>query len=181
MDRIRVKDETGKQYGRWEVIDRTYSDDRNATTRWNCKCSCGNERSVMAAELRRGRSRSCGCLMKEKMSVRLTKEFCSRGHKMSEIKGKQCTSCKKIYARVYGLRKYGLTLETFESLLASQDNVCAICKTDEWGKKGPAVDHDHVTGAVRGILCGRCNSGLGHFRDNTDFLTGAIKYLESGE
>jgi hypothetical protein len=72
-------------------------------------------------------------------------------------------------------RHYNLTPEQYEELLQSQNMVCAIChKTDTTRL---AVDHDHFTGHVRGLLCGICNRGLGNFKDDTELLQKAIQYL----
>lgn len=67
------------------------------------------------------------------------------------------------------LRKYGLTIDSFNEMAARQDGRCAICRQPETlvgrGTATPqnlSVDHDHATGTVRGLLCGRCNRGLGH-------------------
>ena len=73
-------------------------------------------------------------------------------------------------------RTYGISLEEYESLLESQDNVCKICKTEKIGKH-LAVDHDHKTGKIRGILCENCNRGLGMFKDSPELLQNAIQYL----
>lgn len=75
------------------------------------------------------------------------------------------------------LKRYGLTLDQFADQLALQNNACEICRTSEWGQRGPCVDHDHKTGIVRGLLCSRCNLALGHFRDDIDCLKRAIAYL----
>jgi hypothetical protein len=75
-------------------------------------------------------------------------------------------------------RKYGLTLAAFRALLERQDNACASCGTKTPGKKGWAVDHDHVSGFVRGILCARCNTGIGLLGDNLQGLLRAVAYLE---
>jgi hypothetical protein len=85
------------------------------------------------------------------------------------------------YARRAMLKKtYGLSVEQFEAMLASQGNVCALCAEPfgigKW--HGPHVDHDHGTGKVRGILHGRCNTGLGHFKDSPQLLYAACFYLQ---
>lgn len=72
---------------------------------------------------------------------------------------------------------YGLTKEELEVLLVQHEQ-CAICRTGEWGKKGPQVDHCHATGVVRGVLCGNCNQGLGRFGDDPARLRAAAEYLE---
>ncbi|MBO0732258.1 MAG: endonuclease VII domain-containing protein [Acidimicrobiaceae bacterium] len=77
------------------------------------------------------------------------------------------------------LRKYGLTLEAFTELLSLQGGACAICGTTETHpKNGWAVDHDHTTGRVRGILCHDCNKALGIMRDDPKRLRRAADYLE---
>lgn len=73
-------------------------------------------------------------------------------------------------------RYYGMSLEEYRDLLASQDGKCAICGIDSHRERFH-VDHDHETGAIRGALCRECNLGLGHFKDNPDFLRQAAEYL----
>ena len=75
------------------------------------------------------------------------------------------------------LRKYGLTPESYSQLLGKQGGVCAICSKQEKNKR-LAVDHDHKSGKVRGLLCGQRNTGLGKFYDNVDTLSKAILYLQ---
>jgi AAA domain/Recombination endonuclease VII/Homeodomain-like domain len=71
-------------------------------------------------------------------------------------------------------RRYGLSREAFDALLARQGGVCGICK-----KHRPlCVDHCHVTGKVRGLLCHKCNRGLGHYNDDPDLTRAATAYLE---
>jgi len=71
---------------------------------------------------------------------------------------------------------FGLTEEAYEALLRGQGGVCAICKLPErshsrFGKVlRMAVDHDHETGAVRGLLCFRCNTALGYFETQRDAI-----------
>jgi hypothetical protein len=73
---------------------------------------------------------------------------------------------------------YGLTVRQFHGIFDAQGRVCAICQTDDWGAKGPVVDHCHSTGAVRGILCGNCNVGIGNLRDDPARLRAAADYLD---
>lgn len=74
------------------------------------------------------------------------------------------------------MRDYGLSSGAFHLMLLMQRNTCGICK--EVFSKPPNVDHDHKTGEIRGLLCGRCNKGLGHFRDSTGLLDNAKDYLQ---
>ncbi len=62
-------------------------------------------------------------------------------------------------------RKFGLTLEDYDALLAAQHGGCAICG-DPPAKTALHVDHDHETGVVRGLLCFRCNAAIGNLRDD---------------
>ena len=72
-------------------------------------------------------------------------------------------------------RMYGLTPDDYEFLVAVQGGVCAICGATE--SKGLHVDHEHRTGLVRGLLCGRCNKGIGLFEENPARLDAAKGYL----
>jgi|ERR1700689_1341081 len=72
---------------------------------------------------------------------------------------------------------YGITLEQFEAMLAAQRNRCAICLRRFTNARDTHVDHNHVTGVVRGILCTSCNNGLGRFRDDPAVLRRAARYL----
>ncbi len=84
---------------------------------------------------------------------------------------------------VYSLkRRYGITEHLAVELAAYQGGVCAICGSlpDTTRKRGGLhVDHNHATGAVRGLLCERCNLGLGFFDDTLARLTAAIAYLQA--
>lgn len=73
---------------------------------------------------------------------------------------------------------YGLTIEQYDSILESQGNSCAICKIDTPSGRGRFhVDHNHITGEIRGLLCHHCNLALGNFKDNISALLSAIDYL----
>jgi hypothetical protein len=74
--------------------------------------------------------------------------------------------------------RYGLSAAEYDRLLALQGGVCRICKETCSTGKRLAVDHDHETGKVRGLLCRRCNRGLGHF-PTAELLRRALAYWES--
>jgi hypothetical protein len=77
-------------------------------------------------------------------------------------------------------RLYGITLQEYECMLKEQDGRCKLCGTTEPGGRGNhfAVDHDHVTNEIRGLLCQKCNQGLGLFCEDPMLLAKAIKYLK---
>jgi hypothetical protein len=78
-------------------------------------------------------------------------------------------------------REYGLTPEQFEEMLIQQDSKCAICQGQSTGRSTSerlCVDHNHVTGKVRGLLCHTCNNLLGQLKENPELLRAAIRYLE---
>jgi hypothetical protein len=100
--------------------------------------------------------------------------------------GRYCKPCHNVRskagkARLFGSEReyllryrYGIGEKEFHELLAGQGGVCAIC-----GAGNPEhVDHDHLTGWVRGVLCFNCNGGLGQFRDRVEYLASAITYLK---
>ena len=74
-------------------------------------------------------------------------------------------------------RKYGISVADFMRMLAEQRYQCRICRT-RLNEQNWHVDHDHGTGAVRGVLCDLCNKGLGQFKDNADLLRAAARYLD---
>jgi hypothetical protein len=76
-------------------------------------------------------------------------------------------------------RKYGITQDQVDILLASQGGVCAICLNPP--NKQLYVDHDHLTGRVRGLLCHRCNLALGMLGDNESGIRRALNYLRGVE
>lgn len=78
--------------------------------------------------------------------------------------------------------RYDMSLEEFERLLAEQNGVCAICGLPEMGKFSRlSVDHSHESGLIRGLLCNRCNMGLGMLQDSQKTLKAAIRYLERAQ
>lgn len=72
---------------------------------------------------------------------------------------------------------YGLTLEQYTELLQSQAGVCAICRTPNRDGKRLAVDHNHETGKIRGLLCQGCNFAIGHLKEDPQLFDAAKEYV----
>jgi hypothetical protein len=100
-----------------------------------------------------------------------------------EVKRNQCKQCRKHtpeYNRNWKYQtKYGITLDDYDKMLLAQNGKCKICNTSNPGGPGKsfAVDHNHNTLEIRGLLCNNCNRGLGHFQDNPSLLSSALNYL----
>jgi hypothetical protein len=78
------------------------------------------------------------------------------------------------------MRLYGISSEDYDTLLREQGGVCAIChqESDTDGKNARLhVDHDHVTGKVRSLLCYRCNVAMGFLSENKDRIYQILDYL----
>ena len=73
--------------------------------------------------------------------------------------------------------KFSLTVEEYDAILEAQDGVCALCECPPTPGISLHVDHDHGTGAIRGLLCVRCNNALGLFREDPDLLKRAARYV----
>lgn len=80
--------------------------------------------------------------------------------------------------RSYLKRTYGITLEDYDAKLAEQGGLCGICRREPNPNISPHVDHDHETGALRGLLCFSCNQAIGSFQESVGLLAAAIEYLD---
>lgn len=115
------------------------------------------------------------------------KTHCPAGHEYTDgntyNKSDGARACR-ICRRDHRIKKaYGLTPAQFQAMWDHQVGKCAICQTLFTeplvkGEKAPHVDHDHTTGAVRSLLCTKCNTGLGRFEDDPARLQSAIDYLQ---
>ena len=88
----------------------------------------------------------------------------------------RCKTCHNAKIRA---QRYGVSQADYEGLLQKQKGVCAVCRRPFKSKKEPAVDHDHKTGAVRGLLCTSCNCAIGYMKDDPKCLRRAAMYLEA--
>jgi Autographiviridae endonuclease VII len=105
---------------------------------------------------------------------------CHAVYWLHKDKGPSYKDKVKIYQKRFKIRSYGLTEEDYDRLLKIQNGVCAICHKPETHNRSKvlSIDHCHKTNKVRGLLCHRCNAGLGQFYDDTEIMKSAINYLE---
>ena len=157
------------------------ADDRHGQSRYcSSECYTKDYNQAKAAQLKRerlakvGPCRICNAKIPESRTARAV--YCSDECQQRAAAIQQTV---KGYTR---RRAYGITPDEYAALLESQGGVCAICKQPETTKRGGllvglAVDHDHGSGRVRGILCTNCNQGLGRFADDPARLRAAGDYL----
>lgn len=80
-------------------------------------------------------------------------------------------------------RRYGINIEQYDQMVIKQNNLCLICEKqpDNYGPpqvKRLSIDHCHITGTIRGLLCHRCNTALGAFHEDINIINKAIVYLK---
>ena len=137
-------------------------------------------------------ARACSTCKEVKPMEAFTRRRTHRPGKLVSV----CNPCKTAYNRrrraenpthYYEMerrskfkRQYGITVEDYDRMLEAQEGGCAVCGVKEPGGRTKyfAVDHCHGTGRVRGLLCTKCNRGLGLFNDDTARLLAAANYLE---
>lgn len=99
--------------------------------------------------------------------------------KERKVKHKETMLARKFVSDIK--KFYGLSLDDYEQLLQWQDGCCAICRGLNPSLYRLAVDHDHETGKVRGLLCSACNTGIGQFKEFEDRMLAAIQYLRDNK
>lgn len=103
-------------------------------------------------------------------------------HKRVEIWRKASPDKNIRTKRKYKIKaKYGISIDDYNAMFLEQNGCCIICGLHQSQlPQTLGVDHNHITGEVRGLLCRRCNVGIGFFDDDTARMTKAVKYLNSG-
>ena len=81
------------------------------------------------------------------------------------------------HRRIQKFKIYGLSHEDWLTMWKNQDGKCAICGKPFITPSDSCIDHNHETGENRGLLCNKCNLGLGHFNDDIKLMKKAIEYL----
>ncbi len=115
-----------------------------------------------------------------------TKQYSQNREALQEaqrtIRAKNPLKWKRYQRNLDLLRFYGITEEKFQEMSATQGHCCALCRRhkDQIGGKGLVVDHNHKTGAIRALLCTRCNSGIGTFNEDPELLLKVSEYVRLG-
>lgn len=160
------------------------------------RCDCGTEKLTALYNIELGKAKSCGCQKNKPRAWR------KAGPSQGTFDGKpcrvcgsttryrscgRCTQCRSEKERgregsrrlpTKVARSLRITRDDRDRMLAAQGGRCAICRSAEPNHQfGWAIDHDHLTNKVRGILCPSCNIGLGCFKDSPLRLRRAIQYL----
>ena len=102
-------------------------------------------------------------------------------YQKAQLRGRGRPWCKDCCREYQLQKKFGLSRAEYDGMLRHQGGRCAICGSLDPGTNAKGqfcVDHDHATGEVRGLLCNRCNTGLGAFKDYPQALLKAAVYLE---
>jgi hypothetical protein len=145
---------------------------------YKCKCdACVSDYKRYKSEYRE-RNRT-------KIAAQQRAYYEKHHERLNEISRKRSTSTERRLHRKAS--KFGISVERLEELLAI--NQCAICSTNDPGPHGFHIDHDHACcpdtkkklcgNCVRGILCHKCNVGLGHFDDDVHRMQLAVNYLKN--
>lgn len=131
---------------------------------------------ILAAGPARGKPHAANAGLQAQLKTGKIKRPCEACGKLSaRPEGKAvCLRCRKIR---HIESKYGLKFEKFQDMWTQQRAKCRLCEKEFSRKRRPVVDHCHITGKVRGLLCKHCNSALGFLRDNPITATRAAEYL----
>ena len=141
---------------------------------------CNEEKELLEFYEKRGskdgRSRECKTCLNGR-----SKEYQKSHPEMHRTCDNRWKSENKDKIREAGWKSYGIdmTVELYNDLFEKQKGRCAICGTHQVDLgRALSVDHNHETGEINGLLCSRCNNGLGCFRDDVKIMKLAIVYLE---
>jgi len=147
-------DYIGYSYKGMTVVERTEWRTSGGASIWRVDCDCGKTHLRNSSQLKR---------------QNVPRE-CFNFYPHNYIDGGKEAQDRKLQ------REYGITKEYYKQMLDDQDFKCAICECS-FEDQQINVDHDHSTGEVRGLLCSKCNWGLGNFDDNILRLGQAARYL----
>ena len=131
--------------------------------------------AALSKDVKHGRQRRYREANRDKLSAYTRKRYKEKRAAILLYNKQRRAERPEVEQDWYLRTEYGISLAEYNALRTKQKGLCAICRKSQ--KKRLSVDHCHTTGRVRGLLCDRCNHGLGHFKDEIAFLQRAIKYL----
>ena len=107
----------------------------------------------------------------------------SQNYQMRLSGKRESTHCKTCKSHANRWLRFGISPWRYKSLLEEQKNLCAICGIvfTEKGRAMPVVDHCHRTKLIRGVLCIKCNTGIGQLRDSVEVVANALRYLRDNK
>ncbi len=110
------------------------------------------------------------------------KEYYNNKNKSERLR-RQSSDEYQLYIRSYRLqKKYGITIDQYHEMSKKQNDKCAICGSDNPiyspSSKYFSVDHNHITGKIRELLCGRCNLVIGQVYEDKTILRAMIDYID---
>ncbi len=116
-------------------------------------------------------------LPREMVCDNCCKEFTCKNPKLGSDGKVRCLKCNAKNRQL--LHRYGISLVDYKHMLDQQNNACAICKRTVLRKNREylCIDHDHLKGKVRGLLCDSCNTTIGQFGENRKLMRSASSYL----
>jgi len=119
---------------------------------------------------------------KKKCNERDKKYRDNNSEKIKKVK-KQYTATHKKETKNLNLKRcYGITIEQYDQMFNVQEGKCKVCGKHQNELKQPlSVDHNHITGKVRGLLCPNCNTILGYAKDDINILQNVINYLKEND
>ncbi len=155
-----------------------------------CLCkNCKKEIKISRSSFQKHKGYCKKCISERVNNLKLQKRKdcnkCGINQSIDNFRSGKQKYVQSICIRCYALKKYGLNLKQYLEILERQNNTCAICKEKETitigksGKMSLSVDHCHTTGKIRGLLCYRCNTSIGHLKEDIEIFENAIKYLKN--
>ena len=128
---------------------------KSGNKKYLCQCDCGNTTVVTSWELRKGSTKSCGCVKHRAGGLSKTSQY-RRGYRL--------------------LTRYGLGPDDYDRMVLEQNSVCVICGLKP--NHDLQVDHCHLTGKVRQLLCTGCNVMVGLLEVKPDQILAAQEYIK---
>lgn len=147
------------------------------------QCTGCNTRKELDAFPRRakgkhGRDSKCQVCHNESVTTWRAENKERWGRYMKEYRKKNADRIRESDRRRWLMTKYGITPKEYDELLVKHDSNCHVCHKPSFGRL--IVDHDHVTGQIRGLLCHGCNLGIGHLQDDPEVMASALDYVRKG-